>query len=131
MVETIEKHSKYIYKSYFYDVKNILILLTVALMLQSCNRQRLPEGILDEDTMVELLIDIHLAEGLVSTFPIHYDSSRILYPLFEKEVFKKHQVSDSVFRKSLEYYMRDTRVMDRLYARTIDSLHVVEKSGNQ
>lgn len=77
------------------------------------------------------MIDIHLTEGLVSTFPIHYDSSRVLYPMFEKEVFKKHQLSDSVFLKSLEYYMRDARFMDRLYARTIDSLHVIEKEGNK
>lgn len=81
--------------------------------------------------MVELLVDIHLAEGLVSTFPIHFDSSRVLYPLFEKEIFENHQVPDSVFRKSLEYYMRDAKIMDRLYARTLDSLHVIEKSGNQ
>jgi hypothetical protein len=80
--------------------------------------------------MVEILVDIHMAEGLVSTFPIHYDSSRRLYPLFEKEVFKKHQVSDSVFTRSLEFYMRDAQKMDRMYARAIDSLHVIEKSGN-
>lgn len=93
----------------------------------SCGKERLPEGVLNEDKMVEIMIDIHLAEGLVSTFPIHYDSSRILYPMFEKEVFKKHQTPDSVFVKSLEHYMRDARKMDRLYARTIDSLHVIEK----
>lgn len=112
-------------------MKKLVILILLAITLYSCSKQRVPEGLLTEDKMVELLIDIHLAEGLVSTFPIHYDSSRTLYPLFEKEIFKKHQVPDSVFRKSLEFYMRDAKVMDRLYARTIDSLHVVEKSGNQ
>nr|WP_245889490.1 DUF4296 domain-containing protein [Cecembia rubra] len=101
------------------------------LVLLSCNKNKIPEGILDEDKMVELLVEIHFVEGLVSTFPVHYDSSRVLYPLFEKEIFEKHQIPDSVFRRSLEYYMRDAKTMDRLYARTIDSLHVIEKSGNQ
>lgn len=72
-----------------------------------------------------------MAEGYVSTFPIHYDSSRILYPLLEKEIFDKHQVSDSVFKVSLEYYMRDAKRMDDLYARIIDSLSIKEKVGNQ
>ncbi|EKB49059.1 DUF4296 domain-containing protein [Cecembia lonarensis] len=112
-------------------MKKIISLVILITTLLSCNKQRLPDGILDEDKMVDLLIDIHLAEGLVTSFPIHYDSSRILYPLFEKEIFRKHQVPDSVFRRSFEYYMRDAKVMDRLYARTIDSLHVIEKSGNQ
>jgi hypothetical protein len=124
------KSTNYIYKSYFYPVKKTVIFISVLTILFSCGGRKLPDGILDEDKMVEVLIDIHLAEGLVSTFPIHYDSSRVLYPLFEKEVFKKHQIPDSVFRMSLEYYMQDTKKMDRMYARTIDSLHVVEKSGN-
>ncbi|MFD2203614.1 DUF4296 domain-containing protein [Shivajiella indica] len=112
-------------------MKKTLVFIFILLNLFSCGREKLPPGILDEDKMVEILIDIHLAEGLVSTFPIHYDSSRVLYPLFEKEVFRKHQIPDSVFRNSFEYYMKDTKIMDRMYARTIDSLHVVEKSGNK
>ena len=79
--------------------------------------------------MVMVLTDIHVAEGIVSSLPIHYDSSRILYPYFENEVFEKHSVNDSVFKASLEYYMRDLVVMDRIYTRTIDSLHVIESSG--
>lgn len=99
------------------------------LLLVACARDRKPEGLLSEDEMVQILTDIHLAEGIVSSFPIHFDSSRILYPYLENEVFEKHAVSDSVFRTSLEFYMRDLRVMDRIYARTIDSLHVIESSG--
>lgn len=95
----------------------------------ACKKEKSPEGILSEGKMVEVLIDIHLAEGLVSSFPIHYDSSRLLYPYFENEVFLKHDIADSVFIKSLEYYMLDIKTMDRIYARTIDSLHVVEKSS--
>lgn len=96
----------------------------------SCNKHKIPEDILTEDEMVEVLIDIHLAEGMVSSFPIHYDSQRVLYPYFENEVFLKHDIPDSVFKKSLEYYMLDIKTMDRIYARTIDSLHVVEKARN-
>jgi len=123
------KSTNYIYKSYFCVVNKTALIFSILIILFSCESEKLPEGILDEDKMVEVLIDIHLAEGLVSTFPIHYDSSRILYPLFEKEVFKDHKIPDSVFRTSLEFYMKDTKTMDRIYARTIDSLHVIEKSG--
>lgn len=104
-------------------------LILIVWMLGACGESRVPDGVLSEDKMVEVLIDIHMAEGYVSSFPIHYDSSRRLYPLFETEVFRKHQVPDSVFVESLVYYMRDTRLMNRIYARTIDSLSVIEKIG--
>jgi hypothetical protein len=109
-------------------VKKIFTYLLLTLFL-ACTREKQPQGVLSEDKMVEILTDIHLAEGIVSSFPIHFDSSRVLYPYLENEVFEKHAISDSVFRASLEYYMRDLRVMDRIYARTIDSLHVIESSG--
>lgn len=99
------------------------------LLFLACGPEKQPEDVLSEGKMVQILTDIHLAEGIVSSFPIHFDSSRVLYPYLENEVFEKHAVSDSVFRASLEYYMRDLRVMDRIYARTIDSLHVIESSG--
>jgi hypothetical protein len=110
-------------------VSRLLSLIVIVFTLGSCGDSRIPEGVLSEDKMVEVLIDIHMAEGYVSSFPIHYDSSRRLYPLFETEVFRQHQISDSVFIQSLEYYMRDTRVMNKIYARTIDSLSVIEKTG--
>ena len=80
--------------------------------------------------MVEVLIDIHLTEGLTSAIPVAYDSSKVLYSLLEKEVFIKHEVSDSVFTQSMLYYLRDPAEMERIYARVVDSLLVREESSN-
>jgi hypothetical protein len=103
----------------------------MGLFIFSCGNEKTPKGILAESEMVELLIDIHMAEGYVSSFPIHYDSSAKLYPLLEKRVFDKHKVSDSVFKVSLEYYMKDVRAMSSIYDRVIDSLSVREKVSEQ
>jgi hypothetical protein len=107
------------------------IFLYICFFILSCGKVQTPPGILEESEMVEILIDIHMAEGLVSTFPIHYDSSAKLYPFLERRVFEKHNIPDSVFEKSLEYYMKDVRVMDRIYDRVIDSLSVREKVSEQ
>ncbi|MEP0713457.1 DUF4296 domain-containing protein [Algoriphagus sp.] len=84
---------------------------------------------MSQDKMVEVLIDIHLTEGLTSAMPIAYDSSRVLYNLLEKDVFVKHDVSDSVFTQSMLYYFRDPAEMEQIYARVVDSLVVRESSG--
>ncbi|MGY6559715.1 MAG: DUF4296 domain-containing protein [Nitritalea sp.] len=106
------------------------LLALLLLGLGACSEPDLPEGILDEEKMVELLIDLHLAEGMTSTFPIAFDSARVLYPYLENEVFRKHQIPDSVFHESLLYYMTDLRKINRMYERTIDSLNVKEKLRN-
>lgn len=97
----------------------------------SCSGDADPVGLLSEDKMVDILVDIHMAEGMASSLPIPYDSSKKIYPLLEKEVFRKHQIPDSVYMESFQYYLRNSAIMERIYARTIDSLALKEKIGDQ
>ena len=78
--------------------------------------------------MVSILLEIQLSEGKVSSLPVSYDSSQVLYSLMEKDIFLKHGVSESVFTTSMEYYLEDAEKMDRIYARVIDSLVVLENN---
>ncbi|MEB2777304.1 DUF4296 domain-containing protein [Algoriphagus sp. D3-2-R+10] len=110
-------------------MKRFLILSFSILALASCGSGNKPEGLLPQDKMVEVLIDIHLTEGLTSAMPVAYDSSIVLYNLLEKDVFVKHEVSDSVFTQSMLYYLRDPAEMEQIYSRVVDSLIVRESSG--
>jgi hypothetical protein len=112
-------------------VKYIWLLFFCAAIAAGCSSNRKPQGLLSEDEMVKILIDIHLTEGFVQSLPIPYDSSKRLYPVLEKEIFEKHEVPDSVYINSLQYYLRDAVFMERLYARTVDSLSVMEKRADQ
>lgn len=94
----------------------------------ACANNSSPNGVLDEDLMVSILVDIQLAEGKVSSLPVTYDSSQVLYALLEKDIFSKHGVTDSGFVASMEYYLEDAEKMDRMYARVIDSLVVLESN---
>lgn len=107
-------------------MKRILVLLLFLFFLGSCNRNSPPPGILSEDKMVNVLIDIQLTEGIVSSLPVAYDSSQVLYSLLEQNVFTKHEVQDSVFTKSMLFYLEDAGKMNRIYSRVIDSLSAHE-----
>jgi hypothetical protein len=108
--------------------KNILLYL-ILVAVASCTPNSKPDNLLSEDEMVNVLIDIHMTEGLASSLPIFYDSSQVIYSLLEREIFIKHDVPDSVFTSSMIYYLQDPSTMDRLYGRVIDSLVVRESSG--
>jgi hypothetical protein len=111
-------------------VKRLLLLSFFSLSLLSCSSDKLPDGILQEDKMVEVLIDIQLNEGIASALPISYDSSQVLYRLLESEVFLKHEVQDSVFTQSMVYYLQFPSKMDAIYARVVDSLSLKQASEN-
>ena len=108
-------------------IYRFISFLFLALSL-SCSSKSSPQGILDESLMVSILVEIQLSEGKVSSLPVNYDSSQVLYSLMEKDIFSKHGVTDSVFTTSMEYYLEDAEKMDRIYARVIDSLVVLENN---
>ncbi|GGZ27508.1 hypothetical protein GCM10007049_20430 [Echinicola pacifica] len=110
-------------------MKKLIFFIAASLIAFSCKDEKAPKYLLSEDEMVNIMVDIHMAEGMASSLPVSYDSSKKLYPLFESRVFEKHQVEDTVYTKSLEYYLRDTEKMKDLYSRVIDSLSVREKIG--
>ncbi len=110
-------------------MKRILALCFFLSVLIGCGSSKKPEELLPEDKMVEILIDIHLTEGIASALPVSYDSSQVLYSLMEKDVFMKYQVEDSVFTQSMLYYLQDPVKMDRIYSRIVDSLSMKESSG--
>lgn len=107
-------------------MKNYLALIVSLFWFISCSEEKSEEGVLSEDKMVSVLVDIHLTEGIASAMPVPYDSSQTLYKLLEEDVFLKHEVSDSVFNESLRYYLQYPNRMDQIYARVIDSLVVRE-----
>ena len=108
-------------------IYRFLPILFLVLIL-SCRSDSSPQGILDESLMISILVEIQLTEGKVSSLPVSYDSSKVLYTLMEKDIFLKHGVTDSVFTTSMEYYLEDAEKMDRIYARVIDSLVVLENN---
>ncbi len=110
-------------------MKRLVSACLLLLVIGGCEENSKPKDLLSESEMVNVLIDIHLTEGIASALPITYDSSQALYTLLEKDVFVQHQVKDSVFTQSLRYYLQDPAIMDRIYARVVDSLVVRESSG--
>jgi hypothetical protein len=112
-------------------VKKLILLIVIATASFACGNNDRPANLLDKDQMVALMVDIHMVEGIASSLPIAYDSSKKLYPYLEHQVFEKHGVPDSVYVASLQYYLRDAKTMEELYNRTIDSLTVRQNIGEQ
>ena len=76
--------------------------------------------------MVEILIDVHLVESAISLKNLSKDSSVLLYKLYEKEILKKHKVSENNYKTSAEYYSQNAKMLDQIYEVVVDSLSLRE-----
>ena len=83
----------------------------------------MPSDVLSEEKMLSIMIDMHIAEEVLQTKNIHFDSSRVLFhSVYKSSILKKYNVDLATFDSSFVYYERNVEHMDKLYQRVIDSL---------
>jgi hypothetical protein len=111
-------------------IKNILILVIVTISL-SCGKkeEKIPENILSKEKMKNLLIGIHILEGVVNTSGQHADTAAVQYKVLQDQLFAKHGIKQIQFDSSMAFYSRHLGMMDEIYTGVIDSITVKEALG--
>jgi hypothetical protein len=111
-------------------MKNWIFILCIIMLAASCNRilKFKPSGMLSENEMADVLVDIHLTEA---TLRLGNDSiARILDTTALRtrfaQVFKKHDVTPDQFNKSLNYYLVHIEELDKIYVEVISRLSQME-----
>ncbi len=93
----------------------------ILLGVQSCAPDR-PPGVLSEEEMVSVLMEIYQSEEKISLANIPYDSVTKISPVIRQRILKRVNITDSVFSISMDYYMRRPKDLDRIYGALTDSL---------
>lgn len=110
-----------------YGVATICAVLLLSLLFSCGKNDRIPAGILDKGQMVSVLSELYISEQKISTLGVKRDSLKEIFSVMKDSIFEKTGVSDSVFRKSMNYYMEDPLVLEGIYAVLIDSLNLREQ----
>ena len=102
--------------------------ICVLILCCSCgDTDRNKGNILTEEQMVKALTEIYLAEQKINRLGVPRDSAEHEFERFKQHVFKKIDVSDSVFKRSFDYYMDRPKEMEIIYTALVDSLSLMEQ----
>ncbi|MEM8565890.1 MAG: DUF4296 domain-containing protein [Bacteroidota bacterium] len=107
-------------------IKAIIIFLAL-FGVSSCGGEEVPEGILSEDEMVPIFLDVYLAEGKVNELRVKRDSALIIFEEYETRILDKYELTDSVYTNSLRYYYAHPLKLESIYETVLDSLNLMEK----
>jgi hypothetical protein len=111
-------------------LKYVIGLLAVTLILLSCKRDPLPEGAVDRKTFINVLTDIHLAEGMYSErHRLKLDSleSKSAY----MSALKKYNVSEEQMLATTLYYSRHPREYDKVFTEVLSKISVLIEENSQ
>ncbi|CAN5849719.1 hypothetical protein BH24BAC1_BH24BAC1_00560 [soil metagenome] len=81
--------------------------------------------------MATILADLHLAEAQADYQFSNRDTAQMAFNVLEKQIFAKHEVPDSVFKQSYDYYLLYLKEFDQIYAAVVDTLNLRELKAQQ
>lgn len=107
-----------------------IIILFIFLAFFSCSKPTVekPEVLLQEDKIIDMLVDIHLAEATFNSRR-HRDSlvMKSSSADFYYSILDKHQVADSVFEQSFVFYASQPRKFEKMYRQAMNKLNEMEQ----
>ena len=102
-----------------------VVFVILAVTVFSCNKeQKTMSGLIPEDTLARVLIEIHIAEAKVSQAKLTKDSSLNYYSFLEQGIFNKYNIDSLRYRETMVNYSEDIKILDRVYEVVLDSLNL-------
>ncbi len=105
-------------------VKYSFVIIAIIIALVACiNNKNTEKELLSDQKLVEVLYDIHIADGLLTANVLPkeeiYNDTNIYY-----SVFKKHNITKLQFEATIDYYIKnDYRKLESLYDKVLESLN--------
>ncbi|EDM34464.1 putative lipoprotein [Pedobacter sp. BAL39] len=101
-------------------MRNFLYIALLILSLSGC-KPGVPGDIIPASEMSSVLIDIHVADGIIGNIPTP-DSAKKIASAYYNGIFKKYGIDSAKYVKSMNYYNRNPKVMDEIYTRVVVNL---------
>jgi len=102
------------------QLKYFIVLTTIVLFACNSDADIAPKGVMDKNTMIEVLVEMELTQALIKLKSSTKDTinERELY----KEVYTTYNISEEEFNNSLTYYCKDPKSLMRMYGKVIETL---------
>ena len=111
-------------------MKNIFLILSLlSFAFISCDKLPIekPENLIKEKKMINMLVDIHIAEA--TYVHMRFDSivKNSSSANFYYSILEKYEVPDSVFEKSFVFYASSPQDFEKMYRKVMNQLSEIEQ----
>ncbi|MFZ6050600.1 DUF4296 domain-containing protein [Halocola ammonii] len=100
-------------------------VLLVAACGEQQEEQKIAEGVMSKENFTEVLTDVQLLEASMRQRFIRDEDPKLLYPIYYKQIFEKHEISEEEFKESLEYWSGQDEEMTGIYDNVIENLSLM------
>ncbi len=113
------------FNPFFLEMNKILSIIGLLFLFFACKNHKNPMG-LSEEEFVNLLIDVHIADGTLAARQVYKNRSNYRPSYYYNSVYEKHGITPEEFDSCISYYSTNPQNFTRIYDRIIDSLNKLE-----
>lgn len=111
-------------------MKGLNFLILFFILLTSCKDKNLPNDLIEEQKMIQIMSELHTIDGYISSLSFS-DSTRTNGINFYNTVYKNNRVTKAQYERSLKYYSMDPVKLDSMYSDVVKILTDKEKILNK
>jgi len=93
--------------------------------LYSCSESQ-QQFCIPKEEMIDILVDIHIADGVLNTETFSYEDSVLRAENYYKNVFRKHHIDRYLFDSALTQYTQNRTLYIEMYDEVIEKLRTEE-----
>ena len=109
-------------------MKRFFFFLIITVSFYAC-KPGIPKDIIQPDKMQQVLIDIHIVDGYISTLP-SADTAKKVGSAYYKGVYKKFDIDSALYNNSLDYYYKHPNLMKKMYDSISVKLAVLKEQNS-
>jgi len=113
-------------------MKIVISILSVLLVACTSSKIEIPTEILSETGFTDMLKEIHMAEA---AFELNkskgLENAKNTLANSYQSIYKKYDITDSTFSKSLEYYAKHPEILEEIYSTVLEQLTGERSTLNQ
>lgn len=103
-----------------------LLYIALAFLTFACAKKERPDDVLTPEKMADVMVDIHLTQGVDQARVLTKDSTLISKETLQSYVFTNHSISQEEYQRSFDWYSNNLKEFDAVYARVIERLNQME-----
>jgi len=105
-------------------MRNSLLFCILLLLLTGCDTwgTNKPVGLIATDSMIGILVDIHVADALVEQRHGQDKPNLPLTTALYQQIFSNHHITAVQYQQSYHYYEKHPAIMDKMYETVITEL---------
>lgn len=123
-------------------MRNLLMVCCLLLIASACRpkdryvatdemRNDIPDSVIAFDSMVDITLDIHLAEAWTNESKTDSLSKDERLKQYYGQIFGLHQVSSERYKRSYQYYVAHPILMQDIYTRVTEKLTILESEQSR